>query len=270
MTPLDNPPCAPQPSVPTLGEIHLWYAKVPAAQDDVCAARQYALLCDEERQRMARYRTEALQRRYRITRALVRSALAAHAQRPPQTLQFVESTHGRPEIGLPADMADGWRFNVSHTEELVVLAIGLERSFGIDIESPARPVPWRVAQHFFAEPEVRMLDALDPTRRVARFWDLWTLKESYAKALGLGLSLPFDGFWFGFDDHDQPALHTDASPLHPGGLWRFWLADLLGHRLALCAQQDEALPVRLQLWESVPTLHIRARALPPMRNAVSV
>lgn len=250
-------------------ELHLWYARVPTEDADPLAASQYALLCSQERLRMGHYRTEALQRRYRVTRALVRTALASHTHAAPQRLRFAETSYGRPEIAEPLELVGEWHFNVSHTEDLVVVLIGRQRAFGVDIEDPARPAPWRVAQHFFAEPEIRLLEGLPPARRAARFWDLWTLKESYAKALGLGLSLPFDTFWFEFDEQDRIVMHIETSPLHPGGIWSFFQSDLLGHRLALCTAQHTATPIRVQLWESIPTLQVREGMLLPTRSSRS-
>jgi 4'-phosphopantetheinyl transferase len=138
----------------------------------------------------------------------------------------------------------------------VVLAITREHELGIDTEDTlTRAPPLEIADRFFARGEVASLRALPPERQPARFFQYWTLKESYIKARGMGLSLPLDQFAFHFPRPDrirleiQPQLQDAAAKWR---LWQWWMDDRLQHMVALCAQRVGTDPPRILLKEIVP------------------
>lgn len=223
--------------------VEVWCAAVPAAFDPALEARYVALLNPSELQQRDRFRFDVLKRRYLLTRTLVRTVLSRHAPLAPGDWVFESNAHGRPRIAQPPLQAQDLNFNLSHTEAMVVLAIARGREIGVDVECTRHHAPLEVAQRFFSPPEAAALAALPEAQRVARFWDLWTLKESYIKARGLGLSLPLDGFGFRFDGIDPIALHVEAH-LDDGRTWHFSQYTLPDdHQLALCLQQTgEPLP----------------------------
>jgi 4'-phosphopantetheinyl transferase len=83
------------------------------------------------------------------------------------------------------------RFSVSRSGDVGLLAVTRGRAVGVDVErvEPARALG-PIADGLFAEDEAAELRSLSEERRVARFFQLWTQKEAYAKALGMGLALP--------------------------------------------------------------------------------
>ena len=223
-------PAAPDP-------LQVWCARVPTPFD-VALQRDYlALLSPTEHEQLARLRFDALKRRYLLTRVLVRTVLSRCVPVDPADWIFAHNAYGRPFIADPPPEALQLRFNVSHTEALVVLVVATGREVGIDVECTQRHAPLDVAQRFFSRPEAAELASLPPEQQVARFWDLWTLKESYIKARGMGLSLPLDAFTFRFDG-EQLALEVEPRIEDPGSGWHFWQFALPGdHLLALCAQR---------------------------------
>lgn len=217
--------------------VELWGAAVPVAFEPALEARYLALLSAEEHQQRERFHFDALKRRYLLTRALVRTVLSRHAPLAPEAWVFGANAQGRPHIVDPPSAVQDLSFNVSHTEALVVLAVAHGREIGVDIECTRRRAPLEVAQRFFSAAEAAALAALPPALQVARFWDLWTLKESYIKARGLGLSLPLDAFGFRFEDPDRIALDIEPR-IDDGRRWHFSQHTLPDdHQLALCLQQ---------------------------------
>lgn len=89
-------------------------------------------------------------------------------------------------IGPQAGRVD---FNLSHSGDWVACAVGLDCQLGVDVESPRRRRSYRaLAAEYFAESESRQLDGLPEEQCRQRFYELWTLKESYLKARKLGIS----------------------------------------------------------------------------------
>lgn len=92
------------------------------------------------------------------------------------------------ENGKP--LADGLFFNVSHSGNYVVGVVS-DCEVGCDIEKVSR-APMKVAQHYFSPAESEYINS-EPDKDRA-FFTIWTLKESYMKMTGQGLSLALDSF----------------------------------------------------------------------------
>jgi 4'-phosphopantetheinyl transferase len=172
----------------TLGDsaIDVWLAfdaQFPAAEVAALAGK----LSPQEIARMHRLALPAAQRQFAITRALQRHALSAYAADVhPSKWQFQESAEGRPSLAPPFEHLR-LHFNLSHTEDLVAMAVCRHVRVGIDVEKLGS-VSLAVADRFFSAAEVAELRALPAETQPRRFMQLWTLKEAYLKAVGTGLA----------------------------------------------------------------------------------
>jgi 4'-phosphopantetheinyl transferase len=237
-------------------QIDIWCAFCDRITDPTLLQRYTQLLTEAERGQEARFHFAEDRHRYRVTRALLRTTLSRYADMAPERWTFTPNAYGRPSISNEADAARRISFNLSHTRKLVVLAITREHELGIDTEDTlTRAPPLEIADRFFARGEVASLRALPPERQPARFFQYWTLKESYIKARGMGLSLPLDQFAFHFPRPDrirleiQPQLQDAAAKWR---LWQWWMDDRLQHMVALCAQRVGTDRPRILLKEIVP------------------
>ncbi|MGH2898524.1 MAG: 4'-phosphopantetheinyl transferase family protein, partial [bacterium] len=178
------------------------------------------LLSADERDRCRRYVFENSRRQFLIGHALLRTTLSRYVDRDPCSWTFVPGPHGRPEL-IDAKGMPPLRFNISHTDGLVVVAVGLGRELGVDVEDVRRTTPAPdFAGEFLAGPERDVLAAAKPADRSARFFELWTLKEAYLKARGLGLSIPLDTFWFRIEQSRIVASFMPAVGDDPA-TWQF-------------------------------------------------
>lgn len=181
------------------------------------------------------------------TRVLVRTTLSRYRPVAPDAWRFEVNAYGRPEIaGRYSDL----RFNLSNTRGLVVCAVTHDTDVGIDVERLSRAAPLDVADRFFAPVEVAALRALEPGEQGRRFFDYWTLKESYIKARGLGLALPLAGFAFHFDDARVPAIEIDPALGDHGSSWHFeQRLATADHLVSLCVRlRTPATPLRVR-WQ---------------------
>ena len=215
---------------------------LPEALDDP-ARREAALavLTASERERVDRFHFERDRRLQLAARALLRRALSRRAGVPPGEWRFEATATGRPEISAPASPL---RFNVAHTPGLVAVAVAVGRDVGVDAERLPGTVPFDVVDRSFAPGERAAVYAAPLAEQAARFTELWALKEAYAKARGLGLSLPLDAIAFELAP-PRLALGDDPSA---------WQLELMtptpAHRAALCArrERDETLRVTVR-WD---------------------
>jgi 4'-phosphopantetheinyl transferase len=215
------------------------------------------LLGDDERDRWSRFVFDKDRRRYLVTRALVRSTLSRYADIAPAHWTFRANAFGRPEIINDSPEARAIAFNVSHTDGLAVLVVTGHTRIGVDTEEiRSRRAPLELADRFFAVEESGALKALPPDLQPRRFFEYWTLKESYLKARSVGLSLPLHKCVFGFPAAGQLGHRIDPT-LDDPSTWRFWQFTVAKtHLIAICAER---------LGSEVPTL--RLTRVVPSRTA---
>ena len=201
---------------------------------------------------MERFHFENDRHRYLITRALVRTVLSRYAPIAPKDWIFENTPYGRPQIANRHPLAKRLGFNVSHSKGLVVLMVGLDRAVGIDTESIARNAPLDVAERFFSPHEVASLQRLPRDAQAFRFWELWTFKESYIKARGMGLSLPLEQFSIELAVESTVAIAFDGIADTPGA-WQLWQYRPDPHHLvAVCHERTGRDPVQFSFWNINP------------------
>ncbi len=148
-------------------------------------------LDDDERARAGRFRFERDRRRFVARRAFLRAVLAGALDIAPADIRYRTSGTTRPELEAVYDLS----FSTSHSGDLAVVAVSRERIVGVDI-GVVRPIPdaQDLAAAFFTAREHEVLEATPIEGRSTAFLRLWTRKEAYAKAVGLGMTLPFQDF----------------------------------------------------------------------------
>jgi 4'-phosphopantetheinyl transferase len=163
---------------------------------------------------------ERLARRSAASRRLVTWAAAVAVGVDRQSLQVARTPAGRPYVRGAEQLS----VSVSHTGDLLVAGVSRMGPIGVDVELGTRAVhAGALAAEFCTEQERTDLSRLPDRERHAALIRLWTLKEAYSKAMGLGLRLPF---WeFGFAPVTARAgrpttlRHPDGTPATAEGWW---------------------------------------------------
>jgi 4'-phosphopantetheinyl transferase len=173
------------------GDVHLWQQNLQISSDQF--NHDWSLLNAEEQAKASRFVFARHRRRYVAARAALRKLLTHYITAAPATIEFTHNAYGKP---LLADRHNPCQlmFSVSHSAELAVYALTQEHEIGIDLER-IRPLEYlSLARRFFADREYQALTQMTPARLPASFFQVWTQKEAFIKALGLGLHYPLDQF----------------------------------------------------------------------------
>ena len=206
-----------------------------------------SLLSDDERGRAARFALESDATAYVLSHALLRTVLSRYAAVPPAAWSFVANPHGRPEIAAsgPARL----RFNLSHTAGCAVVAVARDRDVGVDVEALSRrPVSPGIAARYFAPSEQAAVRDAAPTVRDRVVLEIWTLKEAYIKARGIGLSLGLQQFTC-CRGYSRVATLTCEPAIDDGERWhleQFAPSPLHVGAVAVARTPAERIAVRLQ------------------------
>ena len=167
------------------GEVDLWLASF---EDAARLGVGEPVLDPSERRRAAAIGDAGARSRYITTRGWLRTLLAHYATIAIERLKIVVDTHGKPKLHDPSAP----QFNLSHSGDSLLIAIGLTSTVGVDYEAPRRlDDPWRLAKRVFTDDERTALQSAADESIVARdalFVRLWTRKESLLKARGTGFA----------------------------------------------------------------------------------
>lgn len=160
----------------------MWRIRLDAAPDPERVAEE---LSDEEVRRAERFRLPVHRRRWSAAQSALRSILGRYLDRPPAALDFRRGRYGKPHLDREDDLPD-LRFNLTHSADLALVAVTLEREVGIDVEQmrPDRPVT-DLARRWFASEEAGAILDLPSDERARGFFACWTRKEAVIKAEGL-------------------------------------------------------------------------------------
>ena len=154
----------------------------------------------------------------------MRRILARYINETPISLDFVAGQYGKPELVN----APFLQFNLSHSGDMAILAVGKDYPLGVDLEHfSARPY-YGIGEHLFSKQEIQALKDAPAALTALTFFNIWTQKEAFIKACGLGLSYPTQQF-------DVPILSSTpqivADTLHQ----RSWQIISFMPQIACCA-----------------------------------
>ncbi|TSJ90091.1 4'-phosphopantetheinyl transferase superfamily protein [Chitinimonas sp. BJB300] len=177
-------------------ELHLVFVTLDGEGD------YSTMLSEEEQQRASRFVRPQHGARFRLAHAALRHVLGLALDTPAAQLAFQNETTGKPMLPAWPDIG----FNLSHAEDLALIALGRGTRVGVDIEHSQRGCDWLgIAESFFSLAERKLITAAEDSG--ACFLRLWTAKEAVLKAIGSGLSA-LESVEMTLDSEDRPRLHS--------------------------------------------------------------
>jgi 4'-phosphopantetheinyl transferase len=242
-------------------QIDLWIIKPDDIQDSELLARYEQLMSPSEREKQQRYKFAEDRHDALITRAFVRTVLSKYAPIAPQDWAFVKGEKGKPEI---ANATLPLRFNLSHTKGLIVCAVALNVNLGVDVEYIKRKTSTlKVAKFKFSDIEYAELMSQPEQNQRKRFFDYWTLKESYIKAVGGGLSIPLDQFSFNIKDDNNISMTFDQRRHEDASQWQNWLLYANeDHRVAISIKDPNRQQHHIRFLQTLPLVKSWVTQLP--------
>ena len=204
-----------KPSFPESGQIHVFYTRADQISDP-CLLKQYrACLCPAEIQKADRYLKQSDRHLSLVSRALVRYLIAEVTRQDPESLCFSTNEHGKPFlVGFPEI-----HFNLSHSHGAAVCALCRNAAVGVDVEDMGRHTDLSIAKRFFSSYETALVSKASGAEKRKLFFDIWTLKEAYIKAVGKGLSIPLNSFSFNANETEIRITFSDSGQADPS--WQF-------------------------------------------------
>jgi 4'-phosphopantetheinyl transferase len=201
-----KPPQLGRHVVVRLARISDWTGEISSAE---------AVLNEQDKARVARYRFAEDRTRFILGRMLLARALQECQGGPLRPLNLGQTERGRPILADKSEI----QFSISHSGEIIGLALTLKFRVGIDLEAISRPADLNsLAERIFSISDHEAFQKLPEPDRPAVFFRAWTAKEAYLKALGLGLPGGLQGVAVPLDETDPTSPRT-IYPDPQGGPW---------------------------------------------------
>lgn len=170
--------------------IKLWTFNLPTAAVDL---RHYLpLLSPLEHERANRFRFERHRVEFVVARSLLRMSLGRELGCHAVDLKIEYGPYGKPFLESNR-LHSSIEFNLSHSNGLILIACGYSMRIGVDVEKIKGGADFtEISKLCFGINEQQLLENASAIDRSDIFFGLWTAKEAYSKALGVGLSYPLE------------------------------------------------------------------------------
>lgn len=204
------------------GEIHIWSVRLdPPAERVEQLGRP---LAEDEWTRANRFRFDKHRRQYVVGRGALRTLLAGYLDTRPELVRFSYGPRGKPFLAddLTGSGASILQFNLSNSDEMALVGFVRGVEIGVDIEF-LKPMPdcEEISERFFSLSEREVLRKLSREIKEEGFFNCWTRKEAYLKAVGEGLAAPLDSFDVTLAPGDPPRMLTLEGDAARAARWTF-------------------------------------------------
>ncbi|MFJ7837979.1 4'-phosphopantetheinyl transferase family protein [Lysinibacillus sphaericus] len=190
----------------------------------------------ERKEKVSKFHFDEDKKRSILAEVLLRHSLKRDFGMTNDHIHFTINEYGKPNL----QNFDHIHFNLAHSGDWVVCAVS-DTPIGIDIEQVAM-IEMDIAKAYFTSSEYQDILSQPKDKQIQYFYKLWTLKESYVKAEGKGLTIPLDSFSF----YIQPETIQLYESNQLSQKYSFQLFDLDDcHIVALCSKQLSKEPISI-------------------------
>ncbi|MFT4670797.1 MAG: 4'-phosphopantetheinyl transferase [Pseudohongiellaceae bacterium] len=220
--------------------IDLWFVNIEDFSYEELLSLTSGWLSKQDLQRVERYQFLEHKQQLLMGRYLIRTVLSRYGQLSAGDWRFENNEYGKPFIAsaLLDEMVEPLFFNLSHSQNKLVLAVARHEFLGVDIEYGLKPRRVeKIANRYFSNSEIEGFSGLEKSQMQKRFYDLWSLKEAYIKACGMGLAIPLNHFSFSFQNERKVEIKFHKERPDDSALWQFWnIESEPGYHLSLAVK----------------------------------
>lgn len=190
-------------------------------------------LTTKELLRAKKFRFEKDKKTFVVVRGILRELSGQYLRIAPKDIRLRYTKYGKPELDYPKN---NLHFNVSHASEIAIIGFSLGVPIGVDVEfvKYANDLE-KVAKRFFSKNEYDKYMSLSGDEKLKGFYNCWTRKEAFIKAIGHGLSFPLDQFEVSFLPRSKVELVSTNFDAIEKNFWRLFSISVPENYVAACA-----------------------------------
>lgn len=218
-------------------DVHVWLANID--QLGALMGSLFMLLDDAEREQAIQFKFEILQQRYIVSHGILRELLSRYTDADPDRIEYRYGEQEKPYLNEAAHASDVF-FNMAHSGGYALFAFSHFPQTGVDIEKRREVVEYeKLVTRYFSSREAAEFYSYPQHDRPRAFFDGWSRKEAYIKAVGAGLSYPLDSFSVALSVGSEIEIQIEGTRENEKGGWVLRSLDLVdGYSAALAIQGD--------------------------------
>jgi len=175
-------------SPPSTHVIDIWQI---ALDTPVTDPRSLILTLDNEETERYKKRQSKLQNSYLLSHVACRQILAHYLKLQAAEIKYKNNQHGKPLLNHETPL----NFNMSHSHNKAIIAVSSDAMIGVDIEFSDKKTGWeKIAPRYFHAEEINHLFAQPKDQQKQTFFQIWTRKEAFIKAIGTGFATSLNSF----------------------------------------------------------------------------
>jgi 4'-phosphopantetheinyl transferase len=164
--------------------LEIWHGEVTA--EDAHYQAYWRVLDEAEQTQARKFKNALLHKRHVEIHGRLRNLLAQTLNQSPEKIRITKAEHGKPYFADYPELA----FNLSHSADKVMIAVGWNCQLGVDIELCKQRINLSgLVDKCFAEEEAVYWTNLPESQKNQAFYRFWTRKEAFVKATGHGIAL---------------------------------------------------------------------------------
>lgn len=238
MTNWQNPQCFPHIKD---RQVHIWRANLALSTAEI--EQLTTLLSTDEIARANKFHFAQHKRRFIAARGILRQLLGNYLAISPDSIVFAYGDRGKPGLATEQPL----QFNISHSQEYALFGFTQNHLIGVDIEyQRVMPDALKIAQRFFSPREFNMIAETTAENQPRLFFQLWTAKEAYLKAVGTGLTGSLTNAEIAFDQTKSPYLAQPQSD--SGATWSLHTCLPETNYLGAIAISNNIAPQQIDYW----------------------
>jgi 4'-phosphopantetheinyl transferase len=234
------------------GEIHTWLACLE--KPPYVIQKLAKTLSSEEQKRASRYRFDRNKNQFILSHGILRTLLGLYTGKSPDQLQFIYGDKGKPRL----QDRFGKRkihFNLSRSGRMALYGFARGHEIGVDIEQINNFVDIElITEHFFSRREKSDLSTLPEHEKKTAFFNCWTRKEAYLKAIGTGLADPLDRFDVSLNPAEPAKLLGIKGNSKGTSQWSIFGLTPSPDYVAAIAIRSRRFKMKLRHWEDIASV----------------
>lgn len=237
---------SPKAPVLRVNEVQVW--RIPLADHAGAEVRLKELLSPDEHVRAEHFHFLHDRQHFIIRRAVLRQLLAAVLATKSQAIRLEFGAHGKPFVAGQIG-ACRLQFSCSHSADWALIALTRGSELGVDLEQHrSMPDAEDLAKNFFSCAEINELAGLPSELKTAGFFNGWTRKEAFVKAIGLGLSCPLNGFSVSLAPNQPAALLEVTNNAEALKRWELISLNVAPNYSAALVFENQQASLKLFTW----------------------
>jgi 4'-phosphopantetheinyl transferase len=228
-------------------EIHVWWSILD--QPQYIVNKYQKMLSQEEQERINKFKFQLLRGRQIVSRGLLRRFISKYISIDPKEVEFTYNKYGKPLLNTKQNKVN-LQFNISHSENLGIFAFAIKNSVGVDVEEVRELLNLEgMVELFMSQFEQRWFSEVAPVKRNEVFYNLWTVKEAFIKAIGTGFSFPLVNVEVKINGDNKCEFHQIKGESGLSGKWKvFTFAPVPNYTTSLVTEASD-FEIKRFYWE---------------------